>query len=72
MITFFLPAAADIGRLRKEESMSDLTLPVRASLRHIKNEAKQLHKALLAGDGEAASMIRIGLPRLGRRPPSMM
>ena len=52
--------------------MSDLTLPVRASLRHIKNEAKQLHKALLAGDGEAASMIRIGLPRLGRRPPSMM
>jgi len=39
-------------------------LPTRPSLRHLKNEAKDLHKALVDGRSEAADRIREHLPSL--------
>ncbi len=42
-------------------------LPAQPSLRHLKNEAKQLHKALLDGDDGAVSRVHVGLPRLGEK-----
>ncbi|MFC1526314.1 FliG C-terminal domain-containing protein [Candidatus Latescibacterota bacterium] len=39
-------------------------LPTRPSLRHLKNEAKDLHKALKAGDSAAAGRVREHLPSL--------
>ena len=46
-------------------------LPVRPSLRHLKNEAKDLHKALAAGDAGAVERVRQHLPSLahGDKPP---
>ena len=41
------------------------TLPARPSLRHLKTEAKQLHKALAAGEPDAAERARANLRRLG-------
>ena len=46
-------------------------LPTRPSLRHLKNEAKDLHKALAAGDAAATERVRQHLPSLahGDKPP---
>ena len=44
--------------------MSVRELPLQPSLRHLKNESKQLHKALHAGDVAAAARVRTVLPRL--------
>ena len=44
--------------------MSARTLPTRPSLQHLKNEAKQLHKALTAGDADAGQRARANLRRL--------
>ena len=41
-------------------------LPTRPSLRHLKNEAKDLHKALKAGSSEAVERVRQHLPSLDR------
>ena len=41
-------------------------LPTRPSLRHLKNEAKDLHKALKAGGSEAVARVRQHLPSLDR------
>lgn len=41
-------------------------LPLHPSLRHLKNEAKDLHKALKAGDAEVAVRVRQHLPSLDR------
>lgn len=44
--------------------MSIRDLPLQPSLRHLKNEAKQLHTDLLAGDAAAADRMCANLPRL--------
>ena len=44
--------------------MSVRDLPLQPSLRHLKNEAKQLHTDLLAGAATAADRMRANLPRL--------
>ena len=41
-------------------------LPTRPSLRHLKNEAKDLHKALKAGDADVVARVREHLPSLDR------
>ena len=41
-------------------------LPTRPSLRHLKNEAKDLHKALRSGSADAATRVRTHLPSLDR------
>ena len=41
-------------------------LPTHPSLRHLKNEAKDLHKALKSGAAEAVDRVREHLPRLDR------
>lgn len=41
------------------------TLPSRSSLLHLKNEAKDLLKAMQAGDATAMVRIRVQLPRFG-------
>jgi len=44
--------------------MSSRDLPHQPSLRHLKQEAKQFHKALQDGDPQSTERIREGLPRL--------
>ncbi|MFH1570072.1 MAG: FliG C-terminal domain-containing protein [Gemmatimonadota bacterium] len=41
-------------------------LPTRPSLRQLRNQAKDLHKALVAGDADAAARVRRHLPGLDR------
>lgn len=49
--------------------MSARTLPAHPSLQHLKSEAKQLHKALAAGDDDAADRARANLRRLSADSP---
>ena len=44
--------------------MSTRNLPFQPSLRHLKQEAKQFHKALQDGDSATMDRVREGLPRL--------
>ena len=47
-------------------------LPPNPSLRHLKNEAKQLRKALEDGNSEAEARIKANLRRLGEAPDSQV
>jgi len=47
-------------------------LPPNPSLRHLKNEAKQLLKAVEDGDSEAAARVKANLRRLGDAPDSQV
>ena len=62
-LLFCLEFAADTGRLRKRD-LSTRNLPFQPSLRHLKQEAKQFHKALQDGDSAIMDRVREGLPRL--------
>jgi len=44
--------------------MSARSLPAHPSLRHLKAEAKQFHKAVVSGDADAAERMRANLRRL--------
>ena len=47
-------------------------LPSRPNLRHLKNEAKQLHKALDRGDANMAARLAASLPRLSGATPAQI
>jgi hypothetical protein len=59
--TFFQPEFADAGHPRKEECMSQRILPAGPHLDHLKNEAKALKKAFLAGAAEAIERVRAAI-----------
>ena len=48
--------------------MSARPLPAHPSVRHLRNEAKALLRAVRSGDAEALSVVREHLPRHGDHP----
>lgn len=46
------------------------SLPVQPNLRHLRNEAKKLHKSLTDGDAESTARVAANLPRLSGATPA--
>jgi ankyrin repeat protein len=59
--TFFQPEHADDGHYTKGGFMPARDLPARASLEHLKHEAKALHRAIQQGSAGAVARLRAAL-----------